>query len=425
MSMRRWPAKLKDRKPRGIVKGLPNHRSAIEPASSGEYGLLLFVVSISSFFIVLFTYFVYFTVIYSNKKHVSAYLKKLGEIQKSEGTLPNVSIIVSAYNESKVIRRKIKNISDLNYPLEKIELLVIDDFSKDETSAIAENVLKELQLNGRIIRNPERIGLNPSLNKAFQLASHSIIGVTDSDVTLEKDALKNSLTVLEHFENAGGVTGRIMPVHNTDGLAPTTEGEYRHYYDRSMLTESSLHSAFPGNGPLIIFKSYPNYSIPAQYGSSDANIAMNVIKNGKRLLYIPNAIIYEPVPETVGQQKLQKVRRATRLIQAFIHNTDVFLNGTYGSFGQLIFPLKYLIHVLCPLLLLIGLVTFIPFLAFYAGDFLQLTIAFLMVLTLGVLAISRHIRSFFSSFLFHQVYLVLGLFSLPRQSKTWKTIERR
>ncbi len=387
--------------------------------------MLLISISILSFLIVLFTYLLYYTVIYRNKDNVRTYLKKLGEIQKSDGNLPNVSIIVSAYNESKVIRRKIQNISKLNYSREKIELIVIDDCSQDETHKIAENVLKDCQLNGRIIRNPERIGLNKSLNHAFQLASYPLICVTDSDVTLEKDSLKNSLIVLEHFENTGGVTGRIVPVHGTDGLATKFESDYRLYYDRSMLTESSFHSAFPGNGPLIIFRSFPNYSIPAKYGSSDANIAMNVIKHGKRLLYIPNAIIYEPVPETVGQQKLQKVRRATRLIQAFIHNTDVFMNGKYGSFGNLIFPLKFLIHVLCPILMLIGLITFIPFITFYAGYFLQSLFAFLIVIALGVLAVSRKIRNFFSSFLFHQIYLLLGLFSLSRQSITWKTIDRK
>lgn len=372
-----------------------------------------------------FTYSLYFTVIYRNKENVKNYLSKIKEIQKSDGNLPNVSIIVSTYNESNVIRRKIQNISNLNYPQEKIELIVFDDFSKDETSEIAEKALKDFQLNGRIIRNPERIGLNKSLNKAFQLASNPIICVTDSDVTLEKDALKNCLTVLENFENAGGVTGCIKPVYSVNSLATKSESDYRLYYDRAMLTESSFHSAIPGNGPLIIFKSFPNYSIPANYGSSDANIVMNVIKNGKRLLYIPNAIIYEPVPETVGQQKLQKVRRATRLIQAFIHNTDVFMNGAYGSFGKLIFPLKFLIHVLCPILMLIGLITFIPVVTLYAGYFVQLIFASLIVFALGVLAISRKIRNFFSSFLFHQIYLLLGLFSLPRQSITWKRIERK
>ncbi|MFX0200879.1 MAG: glycosyltransferase, partial [Candidatus Hodarchaeota archaeon] len=367
----------------------------------------------------------YFRAIYSNRDNVKQYLNKIEEIQKSDGDLPNVSIIVSAYNESKVIQRKIQNISNLDYPQEKIELLVIDDFSNDDTGELAEKVLNNCHLTGRIIRNQERIGLNQSLNLAFQLASHPIICVTDADVTLEKDALKNSLTVLEHFENAGGVTGCVVPADDKNSFAGKIEKDYRFYYDRSMLTESSFHSAFPGNGPLMIFKSFPNCFIPADYGSTDANIAMNVIKSGKRILYIPNARFHELIPETVRQQKLQKVRRATRLIQAFIHNADVFLNGAYGSFGKTIFPLKFLIHVFCPILMLLGLITFTLFITFYAGQGFQLITAFLLVVVASVILISRKIRNFFSSFLFHQIYLLLGLFSLGRQGRTWKTIDRK
>ena len=110
-----------------------------------------------------------------------------------------------------------------------------------------------------------------------------------------------------------------------------------------MLGESSLHSAFPGNGPLIVFdKSKVNSPIPEYHGSTDGNIAMNIIKSGVRFVYVSNAVIFEPVPENLGQQRLQKVRRAQRLIQVFLHKKGVFFNKKYGKFGRVIFPLKVL-----------------------------------------------------------------------------------
>jgi len=387
--------------------------------------LFLLFISVSFFLLVFVIYLLYFIVIYRNKREVDNYLNILGDLQKSECILPHLSIIVSTFNESKVIQRKIQNISTLNYPKEKLEIIVFDDCSTDGTSEIAQQTLKETCLKGRIIRNPERIGLNRSLNKAFQLASYPIICVTDSDVTLEKDALKNALTILETFDNAGGITGHVVPIHSMNGLAPKFEDDYRSYYERAMLVESSFHSAFPGNGPLLIFRSSPHYSIPPTSGSSDANIAMNVIKKGQRYLYVPNAIIYEPVPETVSQQKLQKVRRASRLIQAFIHNTDVFLNGAYGIFGTLIFPLKFFMHVICPTLSLLGLISFISFITLFADSQLQVLMVGGLVFILAVLAIFGKIRNFLLTFLFHQLYLILGLFSLPKQSTTWKRIERK
>lgn len=378
-----------------------------------------------SFLMVMVTYLLYFLIIYRNTDLVTRYLTKLRALQQVKEPLPKISIIVSAYNEAKVIRRKIQNLAQLTYPSGQIEVLVIDDCSQDATGDLAVKALAEYQLPGRVIRTPTRLGLNQSLNHAFQLAQHPYICVTDSDVTLAPDALLNAVTVLAHFDEAGGVTGRIVPVHDHEGLATHSESDYRIYYDRAMLTESAVHSAFPGNGPLIMFKAFPNASIPVTYGATDANIVMNVIKQGKRLLYIPNAVIYEPVPETLSQQRLQKVRRATRLIQAFLHNADVFMNGVYGQFGQLLFPLKFLLHVVCPLLLVIGVVAFIPFITLYAPPMVQLVAGSLLGGAIVVVASFQKIRSFVLSFLFHQLYLVLGLLSLPRQSRTWQTIDRR
>jgi cellulose synthase/poly-beta-1,6-N-acetylglucosamine synthase-like glycosyltransferase len=193
-----------------------------------------------------------------------------------------------------------------------------------------------------------------------------------------------------------------------------------------MVSESSLHSAFPGNGPLIIFnKSLVPFSIPTSYGSTDANIAMNIVKSGKRLLYVPNALIYEPVPETVSQQKLQKVRRAKRLIQVFLHNLDVFGNKKYGWFGVLIFPLKFLMHVVCPFLVFLGSTLFFVFFVFSNVFLFQVGFMIFAALFFVLFAVLGRVRRFFISFVLHQVYLLLGFVSSFRKSVFWKTVDRR
>jgi cellulose synthase/poly-beta-1,6-N-acetylglucosamine synthase-like glycosyltransferase len=388
-------------------------------------GLLLGLLALLVWLSVGVIYGIYYVFVYRQTNPVTRYLQRLETLQHSKDALPPVSIIVSAYNEAAVIRRKIQNIAQLEYPLDKLEVLVIDDCSQDATSPLAMQALKAHHLQGYVHRTPQRLGLNQSLNHAFRLAQHPYICVTDSDVTLAPDALANAITVLTRFEEAGGVTGRIVPVHRHKGIATTNESDYRNYYDRAMVTESAIHSAFPGNGPLMVFKTFPNASIPVEYGATDANIVMNVIKQGKRLLYVPNAVIYEPVPESLGQQRLQKVRRATRLIQVFLHNTDVFLNQTYGRFGQLLFPVKFLLHVVCPLLLVVGLLLFLPFLFVFATGMVQVTVAGLCGSAVIGLAVSRRLRRLVLSFVFHQIYLVLGLLSLPRQGRTWQIIDRK
>ena len=340
--------------------------------------------------------------------------------------MPGISIIVSTFNEAKVIERKINNLSSLNYPDNLMEIIVYDDASKDQTVQIAQKTIKKNHINGKVIVNSTRIGLNRSLNKAIAEASHNIVCVTDSDVLLEENALRIAVDVLNNNKTAGGVTGHIEPVFNGKGLTQRSEVSYRSFYHVSMLAESSIHSAFPGNGPLIVFdKSKVPSTIPNDYGSTDGNIAMNIIRQGLRFLYVPSSIVYEPSAESLEDQRIQKIRRAKRLIQVFLKNRDVAFNKNYGSFGRLIFPLKLLMLALCPTLTLVG-ISFLGISIVLSQNALLYLVA--GVLTLAVLVaslFSKSLTSLLSSFLFHQIYLVIGLFSSFRKSVYWKTIDRK
>jgi len=343
-----------------------------------------------------------------------------------EKSLPGVSIIVSTFNEENVIERKIDNLSRLNYPVNLMEIIVYDDASKDRTVQIAQQTIKKNNINGKVIVNSNRIGLNRSLNKAIAQATNNIICVTDSDVLLEENALRIAVDVLNRNKTAGGVTGHIEPVFQGKGLTQRSEISYRSFYHVSMLAESSIHSAFPGNGPLIVFdKSKVPYMIPNDYGSTDGNIAMNIIRQGLRFLYVPNSIVYEPSAESLEDQRIQKIRRAKRLIQVFLKNRDIAFNKNYGSFGRLIFPLKLLMLALCPTLALVGISLLAISIVFSQNIMLYFVSGLFIIGMLAAAVISKPLTSLLSSFLFHQVYLVIGLFSAFRKSVYWKTIDRK
>jgi cellulose synthase/poly-beta-1,6-N-acetylglucosamine synthase-like glycosyltransferase len=388
--------------------------------------LLILATGLVMFSIVVAVYGLYFKFVLRQKKLISNFVNSLLSFQGTTANLANVSIIVSTYNEAKVIDRKIDNISELNYPKDKLEVIVYDDASSDGTAEIADKRLREKKLDGKVTRNLNRIGLNRSLNAAMALAKHNLVCVTDSDVLLEKDALRNSVSALQGFENAGGVTGHIEPVFEGKGVAQSSERSYRGFYHESMLAESALHSAFPGNGPLIVYdKSKVPSLIPKDYGSTDGNIAINVIRQGLRFIYVPNAVVFEPSPENLSQHRLQKIRRAKRLLQVFIKNRDISLDRKYGSFGRQVFPLKLLMMVLCPILLLSGLSLITIYIALSRNALLYgLTGTFLIGASISLLSFKR-VGSFLSSFILHQCYLVIGLFSSFKKSIYWKTIDRK
>ena len=375
-------------------------------------------------------YGLYFLLVLRQRKVIDSFQETLLRLQEenssNESKLENVSIIVSTFNEAKVIARKIENLSALDYPKQKMEIIVFDDSSTDGTADIAEKTIREKQLSGKVVRNSPRIGLNRSLNAAVAGAKNNLVCITDSDVLLEKNSLRNSVSVLQSFKDAGGVTGHIQPVFEGKGMAQTTEASYRGYYHDSMLAESALHSAFPGNGPLIVYNKMEILTpIPVDYGSTDGNIAMNIIKKGLRFIYVPNAIVYEPEAENMEDQRLQKVRRAKRLLQVFLHNTDISFNQKYGFFGSRIFPIKLMMMSLSPILFLIGTILTAMGLILSQNTILYALAGIVLVGAAGVLAVSKKLRSFFSSFVLHQVYLIVGLFSASRKSVFWKTIDRK
>jgi cellulose synthase/poly-beta-1,6-N-acetylglucosamine synthase-like glycosyltransferase len=391
--------------------------------------LLDYLVALGAIIALSFSFIVhgaYFLRVIRAKKLTSKFQDALLRVQSSNSNLQNVSIIVSTFNEAGVIERKLTNISEFNYPLNKIEVIVMDDASIDGTADLAEKKISELKLDGRVIRNKERIGLNRSLNLAVNEAKYSFVCITDSDVVLQEDALKNSVKTLSGLKDVGGVTGKIKPVFGGGGVAQSNESAYRSFYDQSMLGETALHSSFPGNGPLIVFnKSVVCNKIPVDYGSTDGNIAMNVIKSGFRFVYIPNAIVIEPVPEDLGQQRLQKVRRAQRLIQVFLHNKDVFLNKKYGKFGTTVFPLKFLMVVVAPLFLCVGFGLFIASIVLSHSLVYQLLSVSALVSVTAFGLLWNGFKEMFSSFIFHEIFLVAGLFISLRKSVFWKTIDRK
>jgi cellulose synthase/poly-beta-1,6-N-acetylglucosamine synthase-like glycosyltransferase len=390
------------------------------------YVLVFFVGALLTFSFVFAVYLSYFFLVLKNRGLTAKFQNELSLAQSSNNPLPPVSIIVNAFNESGVIARKLGNISELNYPLDKLEVLVIDDASTDGTGDIAKNAMVDFNLSGRVVENQARLGLNRSLNVALAQAKHSIVCITDSDVMLEKESLRRSVNVLMNVENAGGVTGNVRPLFEGNGVAQLNESAYRGFYHKAMLGEASIHSAFPGNGPLIVYdKSLVPSPIPVDYGSTDGNVAMNIVKSGHRFVYIPNAVILEPVPENIGQQRLQKVRRAQRLIQVFLHNTDVFLNKKYGKFGQIVFPLKFLMVVVCPLLMLLGLSLFVVSFVFSSNFLFQGFSVGGVIVVSCVALVWTDFAKMFSSFVFHQIYLLIGLVFSVRKSKFWKVIDRK
>lgn len=387
---------------------------------------ILFSIAAMCFFLFFGIYGLYFLLVLKNprQKDFLTLIKTAFETELIPERLPKVTILVPAHNEERVLSRKLQNLADINYPSQKIEVVLVDDCSTDKTVEVASEAFNKFSLNGKIIRNSEQLGVNASYNRAVSESRGDLILTTDADVMLDRDALVKGVKILYSFRDAGGVTGKMIPVSTDLTSAVLVEESYRGIYDSTSTIESAIHSTFPGYTCFTLMKRSLFSPLPANYGSSDGNISLAIIKKGQRFLSIPGISFYEPISLKVAEQRRQKVRRAARLIQSIMANKDMLFKNKYKAFGSLIFPLRFVMMTLAPILFFIAVITMLSTVAYLSIPLcLMLASLFLLCVYAGA-KIKLHWLNVFSSFVVHHFYLLAGLISSQRRVTMWRPAKR-
>ncbi len=331
--------------------------------------------------------------------------------------LPNISIVIPAYNEETVLEDRINNLAEV-YPKDKMEIIVSNDGSLDDTEEIAKNTLQKHSLNGKVITHP-RSGVNKAINRGINESSHEIVVITGADGLFDKDTIPHLLSVLLSSDDIGAVSGDLIPVAKGDTVFSKSETAYRSMYGRICTWESNVHSTYCFNGPVVAFKKSTSSTLNTRRGADDASMALSVIRKGYKCKYVPTAKFYEYVPDKFNEQRRQKIRRATRLLEATFVNRDV-LSVKYGKFGTFIFPLRILMFFVVPSAFFLSLLLWTILLAsmnvLYGVGLVAIVIAL-------VLAGSIY-TNVISSFIIYQGYLFFGLFNMLRDVHVWEPTER-
>jgi len=283
------------------------------------------------------------------------------------GHLPSVTLIISAYNEEKVIGEKIKNALSLDYPRELLEIVIISDGSSDRTGEI----VTEFAHQGVVLRHYEgRIGKTACLNRALPLATGGVIVFSDANSSYGKGALK---ALLGPFRNntVGFVTGWTK-YGSGDGAAPYSLGLYSRLELITKELESRLGSCIGADG--AIFAIRKELYLPLEdYDINDLVIPLSINRQGYRGVLQREAICFEKDAGSPKGEFHRQVRITSRAIRAIMNYRQLLNPFRFGLLSFEIFSHK-VCKFLVPLFLVALLVSNL-LLAERGGFFLMVLIA--------------------------------------------------
>lgn len=239
---------------------------------------------------------------------------------------PRATFIIPAYNEAKGIAAKIANTLSLDYPHDRIEVLVVSNGSTDATADIVRGWHDE---RVRLIEL-EQPGKMEALNTGARAASGEILVFTDADFLLDRHALRE---IARKFADptVGGVCGSRKKSRRDGDSTGRGEGLYTRWDRWQKIKESRIGSVFAADGLLYAIRSHLYVPIDDPAQADDIAISARIPLQGYRLLFEPNATAWEEAEVHGPEEFWRKVRVTNHSVRALLHlGPRLFTSGFYS-----------------------------------------------------------------------------------------------
>lgn len=227
----------------------------------------------------------------------------------SDDLLPTCTVIVPAYNEGKLVWDTLLSLAESDFPEHKIQLLAIDDGSKDDTWYWMQQAKLKLGDRLTIFQQPENKGKRHALYRGFELGTGEIFVTVDSDSIVKKDTLRNLVSPFVVDKKCGAVAGNVHVLNNKKALLPKMLNvSFVMSFEFMRSAESMLGSVLctPGAAAAYrkdaVFACLPEWinqtfmGQPSDIGEDRAMTNM-ILKQGLHVLFQRNAYVLTNVPE--------------------------------------------------------------------------------------------------------------------------------
>jgi cellulose synthase/poly-beta-1,6-N-acetylglucosamine synthase-like glycosyltransferase len=257
-----------------------------------------------------------------------ALCQKKRPANRGPSVLPKVSLLISAYNEEAVVADKIENSLALEYPREKLEIIVISDGSTDATDSI---VARYRERNVVLKRYEGHLGKTACLNRAVPEAVGEIIVFSDANSQYDRKAL---LYLVEKFsDNAiGWVTGRTEYLSPAGGENISSAGIYTRIEWLTKSLEGRIGSCVGADGTIFgIRKSL--YRPLRDYDINDFVIPAKIIQQGYRGILAKKAFCIEKTAASIAGEFRRHIRITARTLRAILTHRNLLNPFKYPVFS--------------------------------------------------------------------------------------------
>lgn len=250
---------------------------------------------------------------------------------------PWISVVIAAYNEAGVIGERIENLLSTDYPADRREIVIVSDGSTDGTDEIVRRYEDE---GVQLVALP-RSGKFVALNAGAKRAGGEILVFSDANTVFAPDALR---AIVRPFadEEVGGAAGNQVYLRDRppSGVAA---GEHDYWsFDRALKrAESRAGNVVSATGAIYAIRRSLFEEIPPGV-ADDFFVSTAVIERGSRLVFVPDAVAYEPVAASSEAEFTRKVRVMTGGLRGVLLRRRLLNPARHGTYALELFSHKVL-----------------------------------------------------------------------------------
>jgi hyaluronan synthase len=285
----------------------------------------------------------------------------------TDDLLPSCTVIVPAYNEGKLVWNTLISLAASDYPEHKLQILAIDDGSKDDTWYWMQEAKLRLGDRLSIYKQPKNQGKRHALNIGFQLGTGEIFVTVDSDSIVKVDTLRNLVSPFVTNKECGAVAGNVQVLNNKKAILPKMLNvSFVMSFEFMRSAESRLGSVLCTPGAAAAYRKsavlacLPEWidqtfmGKPSDIGEDRAMTNM-ILKQGHHVLFQSNALVLTNVPEDyAGLYKMFIRWERSNVRENIMMAKFVFKNFRDGSkFGTRLLFLNQSLKIVmaCPFLI--------------------------------------------------------------------------